>query len=107
MEVKEAQYWKAQLPMSVRLAGSLIDVNKEQSSKALSPRLVRPAGSSIEVMDVFSLNAYAGTHASPWRSAHAASSMSVWAALHPPAGRSSGGNLLRRMHARTPSIGYE
>ena len=90
---------KAQLPMLVRLAGSSIDVN-EEPSKALSPRLVMPAGSLIEVMDLSLRNAYAGTRASPWRSAHAASSMSVWVAR-------SGVNLLKRMHARTPSIGYE
>jgi len=57
--------------------------------------LVRPAGSSIDLIDMSSRNAFAGTRASPWRSAHAASSTSIGASPSP------------RMHARTPAIGYE
>ena len=35
--------------LSLKLAGSSIDVNEEQPWKASSPRLVRPAGSEIDV----------------------------------------------------------
>ena len=52
LDVSEEQSRKTQLPMLVRLAGSLIDVNEEQPLKAQSPRIVRLAGSSIDVNDV-------------------------------------------------------
>ena len=57
--------------------------------------LVRPAGSSIDLMDLSPRNAFAGTRASLWRSAHAVSSTTIGASPSP------------RMHARTPAIGYE
>ncbi|KOO31036.1 hypothetical protein Ctob_012597, partial [Chrysochromulina tobinii] len=94
IDVIEEQSWKAYLPRLVRPAGSSIDVIEEQPRKAHSPMLMRPAGSAIDLMDLSPRNAFAGTRASPSRSAHAASSTSIGASPSP------------RMQARTPAIGY-
>ncbi|KOO34399.1 ser thr protein kinase [Chrysochromulina tobinii] len=100
IDVIEEQREKANSPMLVRPAGSSIVVNEEQPWKAHSPMLVRPVGSVIDVMDLSPRNAFAGTRALPWRSAHAASSTSI-------GGTSIGASPTPRMHPRIPAIGYE
>ena len=107
IDINEVHLMKADSPRLVRLVGSWIDINEVHLVKANLPMLVRPSGKWIEVsMDVFPMNAYAGTRASPWRSAHAASSMCSFslASIH----RMGNPHLrVQVMHARTSSIGYE
>ena len=43
--------WADLRMLSSKPAGSVIDVNEEQSPNAFSPRLVRPAGSAIDVIE--------------------------------------------------------